>query len=188
MEPLFFESPQHWRGWLQRNHETARELLVGFHRVGTGRPSLTWSQSVDQALCFGWIDGVRRRVDDERYTIRFTPRRRGSHWSRVNVDKVAVLTAAGLMHPAGLAAFAGRSEERTAQAAFEQAVVELDDDSQARFEADAAAWGWFSAAAPSYRKVALHWVVSAKREQTRQRRLAVLIECSRDGRKIPSQA
>ena len=106
----------------------------------------------------------------------------------MNVDKVAVLTAAGLMHPAGLAAFAGRSEERTAQAAFEQAVVELDDDSQARFEADAAAWGWFSAAAPSYRKVALHWVVSAKREQTRQRRLAVLIECSRDGRKIPSQA
>jgi uncharacterized protein YdeI (YjbR/CyaY-like superfamily) len=188
VEPLFFESPQLWRDWLDRHHADTAELLVGFHKVGTGRPSMTWSQSVDQALCYGWIDGVRRRLDQASYSIRFTPRRRGSRWSRVNVEKVAELTAAGLMHPAGLAAYADRTEERTARMAFEQAVVELDDDSQARFEADAAAWGWFSAAAPGYRKVALHWVVSAKRAQTRQRRLAVLIECSRDGRKIPSQA
>jgi uncharacterized protein YdeI (YjbR/CyaY-like superfamily) len=189
VEPIFFESPEQWRSWLAEHHDAGSEVLVGFHKVGTGRPSITWSQSVDEALCFGWIDGVRRRVDGDSYSIRFTPRKPGSHWSRVNVLKVAELTAAGRMLPPGLAAFQARSEERTAQTAYERTEpAALEAEAQARFEADPAAWQWFRSAPPSYRRVALHWVVSAKREQTRQRRLGILIECSREGRRIPSQA
>jgi uncharacterized protein YdeI (YjbR/CyaY-like superfamily) len=182
---IFFDSPSAWRAWLAEHHATAPEVLVGFHKKGTGRPSLTWAESVAEALCFGWIDGVRRSAGPEAYTIRFTPRRAGSHWSQVNVDLVEQLEAEGRMTEAGRAAFAARREDRTARFAYEQAEVAFDPEQEAAFRADAAAWAWFSAQAPSYRKVTTYWVTSAKRPETRARRLATLVECSREGRRIP---
>lgn len=184
-EPVFFESPQAWRGWLDEHHADAGEVLVGFHKQGTGRPSLTWAESVAEALCFGWIDGVRRSAGSEAYTIRFTPRRPGSHWSQVNVDLMAQLEEQGRMTDAGRAAFAARREDRTAKFAYEQANVAFGPDQQAAFEADGEAWEWFSTQAPWYRKVATYWVTSAKRPETRARRLATLIECSREQRRLP---
>jgi uncharacterized protein YdeI (YjbR/CyaY-like superfamily) len=188
-EPIFFASPAAWRAWLEANHAAAPELLVGFHKRATGLPSLTWPESVDQALCFGWIDGVRRSHGADAYTIRFTPRRPGSHWSAVNVAKVAQLTAQGRMRPAGLAAFQARREDRTAKAAHERVRdAELEPPEDAAFRADPVAWQWFSTQAPSYRRTALHWVVSAKRAPTRARRLETLIACSRAGRRVPPLA
>ena len=183
-EALFFDSPGAWRAWLAEHHATAPEVLVGFHKKGTGRASLTWAESVAEALCFGWIDGVRRSAGPEAYTIRFTPRRPGSHWSQVNVDLVGRLEADGLMTEAGRAAFAARREDRTARFAYEQAEVAFDPEQEAAFRGDAAAWAWFSAQPPSYRKVATYWVASAKRPETRARRLATLVECSREGRRL----
>jgi uncharacterized protein YdeI (YjbR/CyaY-like superfamily) len=183
--PLFFDSPAAWRAWLVEHHATAPEVLVGFHKKATGRPTLTWAESVAEALCFGWIDGVRRSAGPDAYTIRFTPRRPGSHWSRVNVDLVARLEAEGRMTDAGRAAFAARREDRTARFSYEQTEVALDAEQEALFHADAAAWAWFSAQAASYRRVATYWVTSAKRPDTRARRLATLVECSREGRRIP---
>lgn len=185
---VFFASAREWRAWLEEHHGTAPEVLVGFHKKATGRPSMTWAESVAEALCFGWIDGVRRSVGPEAYTIRFTPRRPGSHWSRVNVDLVARLESEGRMTPAGRAAFAARREDRTARFAYEQADVALDAEQEKAFRADPAAWEWFSAQAPSYRRLATYWVTSAKRPQTQARRLAVLVECSREGRRIPQLA
>lgn len=185
MQPVWFDSPEAFRAWLEANHATATELLVGFHKVGTGRPSMTWSQSVDQALSFGWIDGVRRRVDDERYTIRFTPRKPGSIWSKVNVAKVAELERQGLLTPAGAAAFAARREEATGVYAFERdAPAELPPAMEAAFRADAAAWAWWESQPPGYRRQATHWVVSAKREETRQRRFATLVTDCAAGRRL----
>ena len=178
-EPRFFETPEAFRAWLSEHHATVPELLVGFHKRGSGRPSISWPESVDQALCYGWIDGVRRSLGAESYTIRFTPRRVGSHWSAVNVAKMAELTAAGLVDPAGAAVFAARSENRTAQASYERAApAELTPEEYAAFRAEPVAWEWFCGQAPWYRRTALHWVVSAKRPDTRARRLVTLIECS----------
>jgi uncharacterized protein YdeI (YjbR/CyaY-like superfamily) len=186
VEPTFFATPDEFRAWLQEHHATASELLVGFHKKGSGRPSITWPQSVDQALCFGWIDGVRRRIDDTSYSIRFTPRKARSTWSAVNVRRVAELTAAGLMHPAGVAAFERRSDDKTAIYSYEQRkAAKLEPEQERRFKADAKAWAWFQAQAPSYRRTAIHWVISAKREETRQRRLERLISDSAAARPIP---
>ncbi|MDX6648632.1 MAG: hypothetical protein QOJ97_583 [Solirubrobacteraceae bacterium] len=184
-EPVFFAHPEEFRAWLERHHESASELLVGFHRKGTGRPSLTWAQSVDEALCFGWIDGVRRRVDAERYSIRFTPRRARSIWSAVNVARVADLTAQGRMRPAGLRAFEAREAGRTGVYSHERAQdARLAPEEEQRFQADAAAWEFFQSQPPGYRRTALHLVVSAKRPETRERRLAALIEDSGRGLRI----
>jgi uncharacterized protein YdeI (YjbR/CyaY-like superfamily) len=183
--PVFFESATAWRSWLEEHHSTAAEILVGFHKKSTGRPTLTWAESVAEALCFGWIDGVRRSLGPEAYTIRFTPRRPGSHWSRVNVDLVTRLEAEGRMTDAGRAVFAGRREDRTARFSYEQEVVALDAEQEAVFRADAEAWSWFCAQPRSYRMPAIHWVTSAKRPDTRARHLATLIECSRRGRRLP---
>ena len=183
--PVFFASPQEWRAWLEQHHERAAELLVGFHKKGTGRPSMTWAESVAEALCFGWIDGVRRSAGPAAYTIRFTPRRRGSHWSQVNVDLVARLEAEGRMTEAGRAAFALRREDRTARFAYEQSDLAFDAEQEAVFRAEPTAWEWFAAQAPSYRKSATYWVTSAKRADTRTRRLAALVECSREHRRLP---
>jgi len=181
--PVYYATPAEWRTWLEEHHATEREHWVGFHRRGTGRPSLTWPESVDQALCFGWIDGVRKRVDDERYTIRFTPRKPASRWSLVNVARVAELTEAGLMHPAGRAAFEARTAEGTYS--YEQRdEAAFDPERERRFRAAAAAWAWFEAEAPGYRRTATHWVMSAKRDATRDRRLAALIADSAAGRRI----
>jgi uncharacterized protein YdeI (YjbR/CyaY-like superfamily) len=187
MEPTFFATPADWRAWLEEHHETERELLVGFWKRGTGRPSITWPESVDEALCFGWIDGVRRRVDDECYTIRFTPRQKRSTWSAVNIARVAELEAEGRMRPAGLAAFARRSDDRTAIYSYEQRrTAELGPGEEAELRANPAAWAHFQAQTPSYRRAAAHWVMSAKREETRRRRLEQLVAESAQGRRPPA--
>jgi uncharacterized protein YdeI (YjbR/CyaY-like superfamily) len=185
-EPVFFTSAGEWRAWLERHHAQATEVWVGYHRTSTGLPSLTWPQSVDEALCFGWIDGVRKRVDSERYKIRFTPRRPRSHWSAVNVARVRELTEQGRMRPDGLRAFAQRREEATAQASHERTEpAALRDDEERLLRADPAAAAFFDAQPPWYRRAATHWVVSAKREETRRRRLAQLAADSAAGRAVP---
>jgi uncharacterized protein YdeI (YjbR/CyaY-like superfamily) len=187
MEPTFFATPDDFRAWLQEHHETESELLVGFYKKGSGRPSITWPQSVDQALCFGWIDGVRRRIDDESYSIRFTPRKARSTWSAINVKRVGELTAAGLMRAVGVAAFERRSDDKTAIYAYEQRkTAKLDNEQERRFKADADAWTWFQGQPAGYRRTATYWVISAKKAETRQRRLERLIADSGAGRPIPS--
>ncbi len=182
---MYFASPQAWRAWLAEHHADAVELLVGFHKRATGRPTLTWAESVEEALCFGWIDGVRRSAGPDAYTIRFTPRRPGSHWSRVNVELVERLEAEGRMTDAGRAAFAARREDRTARASYEQAKVGFDADQEAAFRAAPEAWAWFCGQAPGYRTQATYWVTSAKRPDTRQRRLEALVACSRKQERLP---
>jgi uncharacterized protein YdeI (YjbR/CyaY-like superfamily) len=186
MEPVFFDSPAQLRAWFEQHHDSAPELVVGFWKKATGKQTVSWSQAVDEALCFGWIDSQGRRVDDERHQLRFTPRRAGSVWSAVNIAKVAELTAQGRMRPEGLAAYEARRPERSGIYSHEQTVeATLDAEQTARFTADAAAWRWFSAQAPSYRRAAVHWVTGAKRADTRERRLERLIVDSAAGRKVP---
>ena len=184
-EPIFFGSPAEFRAWLEEHHERETEVFVGYWKKATGRPSLTWSQAVDEALCFGWIDGVLRRVDDERHVQRFTPRKPTSNWSAVNIAKVEKLRAEGRMRPAGEAAFARRRADRTGTYSFEQRQEpRLTPEEQAQLEANAAAWEYFQARPASYRKPAIWWVVSAKKPETRARRLATLIADSAAGRTI----
>jgi uncharacterized protein YdeI (YjbR/CyaY-like superfamily) len=183
--PTFFATPADFRAWLEAHHATHQELLVGFYKVGSGRPSITWSESVDEALCFGWIDGVRRSLDATSYTIRFTPRKPRSTWSAVNIKRVQELTELGRMHPAGLARFAERTDDNSAIYAYEQRHgASLEAAEEQEFRANEAAWDFFQAQPPSYRKTALWWVVSAKQEATRRRRLTMLIEDSAQGRTI----
>jgi uncharacterized protein YdeI (YjbR/CyaY-like superfamily) len=181
MRQRFFATPAAFRAWLEKNHQTQTELWVGFHKKETGKPSITWPESVDEALCFGWIDGLRRSLGAEAYEIRFTPRRRGSTWSQVNVAKMKLLEAQGRMTAAGRLAFEGA---RHGLYSYERAALQLEPAEQARFEADAAAWDFFQARPPSYRRTALYWVVTAKQEATRARRLQTLIEDSAHGRLI----
>ena len=165
------------------------ELLVGFHRKGSGRPSITWPEAVDHALCFGWIDGVRRRIDDASYSIRFTPRQPRSAWSAVNVKRMKELVEEGLVAPAGLAAFDRRADDRTAIYSYEQRRnAKFEPDQEGRLHADERAFAFFEAQPPSYRRAAIHWVTSAKRPETRERRLTQLIECSAAGRPVPPLA
>ena len=182
-EPTFFASAADFRRWLAANHDKADELLVGFWKKASGRPSIDWPQARDQALCFGWIDGIRKSRDEQSYTIRFTPRRRGSVWSKVNLGRYEALKAAGQMTPAGERAFADAREDRT-HYSYEAKKRSLEPDEEALFRRNAAAWADFSARPPSYRKMVLHWVTSAKKPETRARRLATLIEDSAAGRKI----
>jgi uncharacterized protein YdeI (YjbR/CyaY-like superfamily) len=185
MAPTFFATPAEFRAWLERHHRDAAELLVGFYKRGSGRPSITWKESVDEALCFGWIDGVRRSIDGESYSIRFTPRQKRSIWSAVNIARAGELIAEGRMQPAGAAAFEARTEDRSRVYSHERSEApQLEPEQQARFEANAAAWAWFQARPPFYRRQALHWVTSAKRPETRERRLATLIEDSTAGRTV----
>jgi uncharacterized protein YdeI (YjbR/CyaY-like superfamily)/predicted DNA-binding protein (MmcQ/YjbR family) len=181
---VFFDSPAQWRAWLEENHATAEELVVGFWKKGTGKPSMTWSESVDEALCFGWIDAVRRRIDEDSYSIRFTRRRATSTWSAVNVAKMAALEADGRMTEAGRAAFAQRRESRTGTYSYEQGDVALDESA---LRTDPAAWEFWTRQAPSYRKVVAHWVTSAKRPETREKRMNELVADCAAGRKIRSQ-
>jgi uncharacterized protein YdeI (YjbR/CyaY-like superfamily) len=180
----FFGSPDEWRAWLQEHHATETECLVGLVKVTTGESGMSWSESVDQALCFGWIDAVRRRIDDRSYSIRFTRRKPGSNWSAVNVKKMAELEAAGLMTDAGRAAFAKRSEAKTAIYAYEKDATEFADGEQQAFQANGDAWAFFTSQAPWYQRNATHWVTSAKREETRARRFAQLVEDSEAGLRL----
>jgi uncharacterized protein YdeI (YjbR/CyaY-like superfamily) len=184
-DPRYFADPAAFRRWLEEHHATAGELWVGLAKKGTGIPSLTWPQSVDEALCFGWIDGVRKKVDEERYKIRFTPRRPGSTWSLKNVERFQELEAAGRVHAAGRAAFAARREERTGTYSFErEEPAELDPELQARLESDAAAWAFFQSQPPSHRRKVIHWVMSAKQQATRERRLEKAIAELRQSRRL----
>lgn len=183
----YFASPAEFRAWLETHHETARELLVGFHKRATAKPSMTWPESVAEALSFGWIDGVRRRVDDERYTIRFTPRKPGSSWSALNIATMERLIAEGRVRPAGLRAFEQRSVEKSAVYSYEnrhRAV--LDPEYERAFRRDRAAWAFFEKQAPWYRQTSIYWVVSAKRPETRTKRLERLIACSAAKTRLPA--
>ena len=185
MDPVFFDSPEAFRNWLAEHHATETEVLVGFHKKATGRAVLTWSDAVDQALCFGWIDGVRRSAGPDAYSIRFTPRKARSIWSAVNIAKMERLLAAGRVAPAGRAAFEARTEDRSRVYSFEQREEPaLPAEYEQLLRADAAAWQFFSAQPPYYRRTATFWVISAKKEDTRRRRLATLIEDSAAGRRI----
>lgn len=184
MTPKFFKTPADFRKWLAKYHATVPELLVGFYKKDSGRPSITWPESVDQALCFGWIDGIRRRLDDVSYTIRFTPRRRGSIWSSINIRRVEELTKEGLMQPAGIKAFQARKEYKPGIYSYEQRKAELDGLYEERLRQNKAAWDFFHNQPASYRKLVCWWVVSAKKEETRFKRLETLIEASAKGRRL----
>lgn len=185
MNPSFFADAEGFRAWLAAHAATATELLVGFHKVGSGQPCMSWSESVDEALCFGWIDGVRRRIDDDTYSIRFTPRKRDSIWSVVNIAKMDKLRAAGKMTPAGEAAFACRKEAKSGIYAHERLdAPELSEQELARFRQDPAAWTYFEAVPPGYRKTVLHWITSAKKAETRAGRLAKLVQACAAGTRL----
>jgi len=183
-KPTFFESPDAFRKWLEKNHDKVDELLVGFYKRGSGRPSITWPESVDQALCFGWIDGVRRRVDDAIYTIRFTPRRKGSVWSAVNIRRATELQKGGLMHDDGSRAFEARNEEKSRIYSYERATAAFNPQQEKQFRANKKAWKFFNEQPPGYRRLAMHYVVSAKQEETRARRLATVIDESAHQRRL----
>jgi uncharacterized protein YdeI (YjbR/CyaY-like superfamily) len=183
-EVRFFRTPADFRRWLTKHHATARELWVGFYKTGSGKPSITWPESVDQALCFGWIDGIRKSIDEESYKIRFTPRKASSIWSAVNIRRVGALAGEGLMQPAGLEAFAARKANKSGIYSYEQRSAKLPEPYEARLRQDPAAWDFFQSQPASYRKAAMWWVVSAKKEETRAKRLATLIEDSAHGRTL----
>jgi uncharacterized protein YdeI (YjbR/CyaY-like superfamily) len=180
----FFKSSSDFRKWLESNHASARELWVGFHKRSSTKTSITWPESVDQALCFGWIDGVRKSIDENSYKIRFSPRKPTSVWSNVNIERVLDLTKQDLMRPAGLAAFERRRENRSGIYSYEQRTDAIPEPYAQKLRANSAAWDFLQAQIPSYRKAVAWWVVSAKKEQTRQKRLDQLIEESAHGRKI----
>jgi uncharacterized protein YdeI (YjbR/CyaY-like superfamily) len=184
-DPHFFGTALDFRAWLQAHADSAMELLVGFHKVGTGRPSMSWPDSVDEALCFGWIDGVRKRIDDHTYSIRFSPRKPGSIWSAVNIAKLERLRAQSRVTPAGERAFARRTAARSVVYAYEQAdTAELSAAELRTFRRHKAAWAFFDATPPSYKKVMLHWITTAKRAETRASRLAKLIEACAAGQRL----
>ncbi|MBA3359148.1 MAG: YdeI/OmpD-associated family protein [Thermoleophilaceae bacterium] len=186
VEPLFFAGPEEFYGWLEAHHAHDSELWVGYYKKATGKQTMSWSQAVDQALCFGWIDGVLRRIDDETHMQRFTPRKPGSNWSKVNVEKMARLEAEGLVAPAGRRAFEARRADRTGIYSFERdEPAQFPSDFAARLQANAAASDYFENRAPSYRRTCIHWVTSAKREETRVRRMDQLIACSERGLDVP---
>jgi uncharacterized protein YdeI (YjbR/CyaY-like superfamily) len=184
LETRYFETPARFRAWLEKNHATAQEIGVVLHSKASGKPTMTWSDAVDQALCFGWIDSVSRPIDETSRVQRFSPRKPKSNWSAVNIKKVAELTAQGLMTPAGLAAFARREEARSSIYSYEtRHLAVFDPAREAEFRASPGAWEFFSRQPPSYRQLSIYRVMSAKREETRTTRLARLIEASAEGRR-----
>ncbi len=186
MEPKFFETPAAFRAWLDENHQTSKELIVGFYKRASGKKSITWPESVDEALCFGWIDGVRHSLGDVAYAIRFTARKSISNWSAINVARVAELTKLERMRPAGLRAFEARKPEKTGIYAFERKkTAKLTIAEQTRLRANRKAAAFFDAQPPWYRRTVIHWVISAKRAETRERRLSILIRDSAAGRTVP---
>lgn len=180
----FFTTQNDFRTWLEKYHREEKELLVGFYKVGSKIPSMTWSESVDQALCFGWIDGVRRSIDAESYCIRFTPRKRSSIWSHINIEKVHRLTALGLMAPEGLKAFQQREIEKSGIYSHENDVATLEIEYEKKFKSNTVAWDFFNKQAPSYKKVTLHWIMRAKLEKTRLSRLEKIIQISSEQRRL----
>lgn len=184
MTPTFFPTPAQFREWLVDNHDKITELVVGYYKVGSGKPSMTWSQSVDEALCFGWIDGVRRSIDADSYCIRFTPRKPKSIWSAVNIQKIEDLTQQGLMHPAGVTAYSKRQASKSKIYAYEQEQISLSDELEQTFRANEQAWTNFRKLSPSYQKMAVNWVMSARQNTTALKRLGELIKDSLLGQKV----
>jgi uncharacterized protein YdeI (YjbR/CyaY-like superfamily) len=185
-KPTFFPTPSDFRAWLEAHHDKFTELLVGFYKKDSGKPSITWPESVQVALCFGWIDGVRKRIDETSYMIRFSPRKPTSTWSSININVVRKLTKQGLMHPAGLKAFAARSEKKSAVYSYEQRkIARFTREQEKQFRANKAAWEFFRSQAPWYQRVTTYWVISARREETKLKRLSELIEHSQQRRTIP---
>ena len=184
MKPKCFRTPEDFRIWLEKNHTTATELWVGFYKRDSGKRSITWPESVDQALCFGWIDGVRKRVDEISYQIRFTPRRRGSIWSATNIKRAKKLVEQNRMRPTGLRAFAARIENKSGIYSYEQRTTELEESHATHLKKNKAAWNFFQIQPPSYRKMISWWIVSAKKEETRMARLAKLISESAKGKRL----
>ena len=184
MEPVFFTNQFAFREWLVQNHDKEKELLVGYYNVGSGKQNMTWSQSVDEALCFGWIDGIRRSVDKESYCIRFTPRRAGSIWSEVNIRKIENLTRQGLMHPAGIESFNKRKFHKSGIYSYENQPVRLSAELERQFKENKKAWEVFNSQSPSYRKTVCRWIMDAKQGTTRHRRLAKVIKAGGEGRKL----
>lgn len=185
MQPTFFKTPADFRKWLEKNHNKETELLVGFYKTATGRQSITWPESVDQALCFGWIDGVRKSLGEESYTIRFTPRKANSIWSAVNINKMENLLAKGLVKPEGVAAFEKRKEEKSRIYSHERKEdAVLSEEFESAFKANNAAWDFFIKQAPSYRKVMIHYIMTAKQEKTRLNRFEQLVTASEQGKRV----
>jgi uncharacterized protein YdeI (YjbR/CyaY-like superfamily) len=185
MKPVFFPASAKFRQWLAKHHASKDELLVGFYKRDSGRPSMTWPESVDQALCYGWIDGIRKRIDEISYAIRFTPRRRGSIWSAVNIRRAEALIQQGQMQPAGLKAFEARKPNQSGIYSYEQRRAELEEPYNQLLKKNKAAWRFFQAQPPSYRKAIGWWIVSAKREETRLKRLETLTTLSAQGQRLP---
>ena len=185
MKVTHFKSPSEFRTWLAKHHASSDELWVGYYKKGSGKPSMTWPESVDQALCFGWIDGIRKSVDDSSYTIRFTPRRARSIWSSVNIARARELIRDGLMQPAGLEAFEARQANRSGIYSYEKRSEQLDDPYGKKLKRNRAAWEFYQAQPAWYRRAVNWWVVSAKKEETRLKRLEKLIEDSAGGRTLP---
>jgi uncharacterized protein YdeI (YjbR/CyaY-like superfamily) len=183
--PRFFRTPDAFRKWLEGHHDSESELWVGFYKKASGKGGMVYAEAVDEALCYGWIDGLVRSVDDDSYMQRFTPRKANSHWSNVNVKKLGELHAAGRVAPSGLAAFERRTAERTGKASFESPPGRFTPTQRKRFAARRAALEFFESQPPGYRRTAIHWVTTAKREETRERRLEQLIACSAEGRRLP---
>ena len=180
----FFKTQEDFRKWLESHHEKETELIVGFYKVDSGKPSMSWSQSVDQALCFGWIDGVRKSIDKESYSIRFTPRRNTSNWSAINIKKIEDLTKTGLMKPAGLKAFSLRKENKSEIYSYENDTTFLDSNYEIQFRENKNAWDFFLKQAPSYRKAIMRWIMSAMQERTRQSRLEKTIKESEQQKRV----
>ena len=184
-KPVFFPTPSKFRAWLEKYHDSRQELWVGFYKKSSGQPSLTWPESVDEALCFGWIDGLRKSIDEVSYTIRFSPRKPRSIWSAINIKRAQELRTAGRMSAAGLEAFAKRADEQSAIYSYEQRKsAQLEVADERKFRANQPAWSFFQSQPPSYRRIATYWVTSAKKEETKAKRLGILIECSTRGESI----
>lgn len=184
MEPIFFQSQRELRDWLEQHHDKEQEVWVGFYKKGATRAGITYAEAVDEALCFGWIDGIRKGVDEEGYANRFTPRKARSIWSAVNIKRVGELTEMGLMHPAGLKTFEARQPERSNAYSFEQGDIELGTAFEEEFRHNEGAWSYFQAQPAGYKKTAIWWVISAKREETKQKRLQTLIADSAEGKRL----
>lgn len=180
----FFETPQDFRNWLKENHDKASEIIVAFYKKDSGKKSITWPEAVDEALCFGWIDSIRRKIDDESYSNRFTPRKKTSIWSAKNIANIERLQKEGLMHPAGWEAFEHRKEHLSKVYSFESKAKELDEDFTQLFKINRKAWEFFTNQAPSYQKVVIHWIMTAKQEATRLSRLEKTIRASEEGKRL----
>ncbi|MBI5475993.1 MAG: YdeI/OmpD-associated family protein [Ignavibacteriales bacterium] len=184
MNPIFFSSQSKFRKWLNKNHKNETELLVGYYKVGSGKPSMTWSQSVDEALCFGWIDGIRRSIDKESYCIRFTPRKLSSNWSVVNINKVKTLIKQRLMRQAGLEVFNNRKKDKSKTYSFENAAKKFTENFETKFKSNKQAWDFFIAQPPSYKKMVIHWIMSAKQESAQLSRLEKTITESKRQKRL----